>query len=299
VVIPTRNRWRRLETTLASALGQVAVDLEVIVVDDGSTDETPERLHAVDDPRVRTVRHESSQGVARARNHGIAVAEGAWVALLDDDDIWAPAKLRAQLDAATAADAGFAYTGAVYLDERRRVIWVEPAPDPERIAHLLTQLNAVPAGCSNVIARTDLLRRLGGFDEQLFQLTDWDLWIRLAEASSAAAVPELLVGYLKHSSNMLTDKEHDILRELRYIEEKHRTDMRMAGINLSHWAGLNHLMAGRRREAATTYIRGARLYRCRRHWLKAMRAALWPNPYRRDDHLAGREWPRPEWLDGP
>ncbi|MBV8991348.1 MAG: glycosyltransferase family 2 protein, partial [Solirubrobacterales bacterium] len=87
-MIPTRNRWPFLSHTLASALAQESVSLEVVVVDDGSDDQTPERLPAVGDPRVRVFRHERGLGVARARNKGIEEARGAWIAFLDDDDTW-------------------------------------------------------------------------------------------------------------------------------------------------------------------------------------------------------------------
>ena len=102
VVIPTRDRWPLLATTLASALGQDGVALEVVVVDDGSATAAPV-VPPFDDPRVRIARNDRSLGVAGARNRGIEAARGEWIAFLDDDDVWAPAKLRRQLDAATAA----------------------------------------------------------------------------------------------------------------------------------------------------------------------------------------------------
>src|ERR671931_448444 len=113
VVVPTHGRWDLLSTAaLPASLGQEGVDLEVVVVDDGSTDATAEGLARIEDPRLRVVRHDRPHGVAQARNAGIAAARGEWVALLDDDDLWAPWKLRAQLDAAVAERAVFAYGGS-------------------------------------------------------------------------------------------------------------------------------------------------------------------------------------------
>src|SRR2546421_12955356 len=97
VIIPTRDRWPLLAVTLCGALAQEGVTLEVIVVDDGSVDQTPRRLAEVIDERVRVIRHPSSRGVAAARNSAIAAARGEWLAFLDDDDLWAPHKLRIQL----------------------------------------------------------------------------------------------------------------------------------------------------------------------------------------------------------
>src|SRR5215218_5096689 len=95
VVIPTMDRWRLLsERALHSALTQEQVDLEVVVVDDSATDETAIGIAGLNDERVRVIRHEQPQGLQRARNVGIAAARGDWVAFLDDDDVWAPWKLR-------------------------------------------------------------------------------------------------------------------------------------------------------------------------------------------------------------
>ena len=114
VVVSTQNRWPLMaRTSLRAALLQEDVELEVLVVDDGSDERAPGDLPGLDDPRVRVLRHDAPLGVASARNAGIREARGAWVALLDDDDVWAPRKLRSQVDAAAAAGAGFAYSGAV------------------------------------------------------------------------------------------------------------------------------------------------------------------------------------------
>src|SRR3954454_1126760 len=125
VVIPTRNRWDLLSRSgLPAALMQKDVDVEVIVVDDGSTDETGARLATLEseDSRVTVIRHDARQGVASARNRGIAEAQAAWIAFLDDDDLWAPEKLRRQLDRAEETRAGFVYGAAIVLDNRRNVL---------------------------------------------------------------------------------------------------------------------------------------------------------------------------------
>src|SRR5918993_498800 len=115
VVVPTRNRSRLLASTLRSVLVQRGVELEVIVVDEGSTDNTPEMLAALDDPRVRVLRHDVPRGLSAARNRGADEARGEWVAFVDDDDLWAPEKLVSQLDAARAMARDWAYTGSVTI----------------------------------------------------------------------------------------------------------------------------------------------------------------------------------------
>ena len=106
VAMPTRNRWPMLEQALRSALGQEAVELEVIVVDEASSDGTPERLDRIGDERVSFLRHDTPRGPAAARNAAIERARGEWIAFLDDDDLWAPGKLRTQLARAAAGGHG-------------------------------------------------------------------------------------------------------------------------------------------------------------------------------------------------
>lgn len=267
VVIPTRSRWRLLSTAaLPAALEQADVDHEVIVVDDGSEDETPTRLAELTDPRLRVVRNDPARGVAAARNRGLREARGRWVSFLDDDDLWSPGKLRAQLDAATQADAVFVYAAGGALDAERRFLYAVEPPDPETVTRELLRWNVIWCGCSNVMARTDVARELGGFDERLFQLADWDLWIRLALAGRAAAVQEILVGYVIHSENMLLTDRRDVFPELEYLVQKHRAASSSFGVEFdralfSRWVARGHRLAGRRGDAARTYLRSARRYR--------------------------------------
>jgi glycosyltransferase involved in cell wall biosynthesis len=263
VVIPTKDRWPVLSTSaLASALGQESVEHEVVVVDDGSIDETHTELGKLDPTRLKVIRHRVPSGVAHARNAGIAAASGEWIAFLDDDDLWAPHKLRSQLDAAKAAGASFAYSGAAWLDEDRRFIRALSPPPPEGLVLRLLRWNELWAGCSNVVARADVLRRIGGFDEQLFQLADWDLWIRLAFEVPAAAVEEMLVGYVMHRRSMLLTDRRDVFAEFDYLVDKHRALSSRTGVapdagKFWRWVAAGHLRAGRRGTAAWTFARGA------------------------------------------
>src|SRR5262245_24951865 len=152
VVVPTRNRRYLLAKTLRSALQQQGVASEIIVVDDASTDETPAFLAGLTDEGVRVVRHDSPRGLSAARNHGASEARGEWVAFLDDDDLWAPDKLRRQIDAAREAAREWAYAGAVNLDGNRIVLGHPPLP-PEQAVTALFRYNPIPGGGSNVIIK--------------------------------------------------------------------------------------------------------------------------------------------------
>jgi glycosyltransferase involved in cell wall biosynthesis len=262
VIIPTRDRYARVSLALHSVLWQREVDLEVIVVDDGSVDQTAAKIGGASDPRVRVLRNEVPLGESGARNRGLEEIVAPWVAFLDDDDLWAPRKLRAQIDAASAGGAVFAYTAAAWLDERRRFLHALAPPPAEHLAERLLRWNEIWAGGSNVLARTDVVRRLGGFDERLFQLADWDLWLRLALAGEAAAIDDVLVGYVVQPESMLLTDRRDVFAEFRHLVDKHRETGERLGAapdaaKFVRWVAAGHLRAGRRRRAAATYARGA------------------------------------------
>src|ERR1044071_6101497 len=100
VIVPTRNRSSLLSKTLRTVLRQQDVELEVIVVDEASTDGTAALLATLGDARVRVIHHDRPRGVSAARNHGADEARGEWLAFIDDDGLWAPDKLAQQINAA-------------------------------------------------------------------------------------------------------------------------------------------------------------------------------------------------------
>src|SRR5262245_31802290 len=135
VVIPTRNRLRLLTLALASVLDQRDVRLEVIVIDEASTDDVAAAIASLGDSRVRLVRHAPAQGMGAARNRGIAEAAGDWIAFLDDDDVWAPDKLALQLEALRTSGREWAYTGAVNITDDHRILGgAPPTQSPDEVA---------------------------------------------------------------------------------------------------------------------------------------------------------------------
>jgi glycosyltransferase involved in cell wall biosynthesis len=266
VVIPTHDRWPIVKRAVATALNQVGVDLEVLVVDDGSRDRTAERVSAIADERLQVLRLPSCQGGARARNVGIAEARGRWVAFLDDDDVWSPNKLRLQLEMARAVHAGFVYARAAHVQEPGIVSRLMALPAPGTVALRLLTTNVIPAGASNVIARTQLMRRLGGFDENLDHLTDWDMWIRLAHEAPAGACDEAVVGYVEHATNRykLAGAVGNV--EFDYLAAKHShtsvaAGVRFDGARFARGTALGYLQADRRVTAAGVYLRSALAHR--------------------------------------
>ncbi len=259
VVIPTRNRRELLLRTLATVLSQVGAQIDVVVVDEGSTDGTAEALARLRNDAIRVIRHERPRGVAAARNAGIAAASADWIAFLDDDDLWAPVKLRAQLDAAGAQpSARWVCSGAVRLDAQLRLGGPERPPNSPDVLASLFSSNVIPGGASGVLVRADLVRGVGGFDEGLSNLADYDLWIRLALASPVGIVDRPLVGYRVHLGGMAHDVRRSEL-ELARIEVKYRRIRQEHGIEISPDAflwyfGSMYLRLGRRGPAVRTHL---------------------------------------------
>lgn len=262
VIVPTRDRWRLLSRhALPSALGQEDVALEVVVVDDGSRDGTQAMLARLDDPRVRIVRNDPPRRLPGARNRGIEAARGEWLAFLDDDDLWAPSKLRRQLDAARATGAFWAYGRSLVVDVRCEPTGVDPFPEPAELPALLLEGNFVPGGGSNVIARADAVRRIGGFDERLRFFEDWDLWLRLLAGGLPAGCDELVTARLEHPGNMVVRNAGDVLEAYERMLSKHRTVGRDDLLSVSEWLAGEQVRAGRRARAARLYLAAAWRFR--------------------------------------
>jgi glycosyltransferase involved in cell wall biosynthesis len=255
VVVPTHNRSRLLGLTLRSILWQREVDLEVVVVDDGSSDDPAAVVAGLGDGRVRLVRHDRPLGVSAARNRGIAEARGGWVGFCDDDDLWSPDKLARQLQAAAATGRTWVCTGHVNVTPTLRVVGGGPAPPAEEIVRLLPYRNIVPFGGSAVIVRSDALARSGGFDGRLRNAADWELWLRLARHGPPAVVEEPLVAYRLHPGNASLDGAAT-LREVEIIEDGH--GIRVSRAALHRYLGWWALRTGRRGRALGHLLRALR-----------------------------------------
>jgi glycosyltransferase involved in cell wall biosynthesis len=249
VVVPTHNRARLLRRTLRSVLAQHMADLEVVVVDDGSTDDT-QALAVAADPRVVVVRNRKPAGVSAARNLGIATARGDWIAFCDDDDLWSPDKLTRQLMAANRAGADWAYAGDVNVDERLRVLSGGPPPEPDAVVALLPRWNPLSSGGSNVVVRADVLAAVGGFDPALRRTEDWDMWIRVARTGPPAWVCAPLVAYRFHAGNVTVDPA-EMVNEARRLAARYRIPVDRAAMQRrAAWAALR---GGRRLLAVRHY----------------------------------------------
>lgn len=261
VVIPTRNRWQLLSTHgLPSALSQIDVALEVIVVDDGSTDETLAALSRLGDPRVRVLRNEGARGISGARNTGIEAARGEWLAFLDDDDVWSPRKIRSQLDRVEGA-AYWVFSSVIVIGEGFRPLYALPLPDPAHVERMLLEGNVIPGGPSNVVASTGLVRDVGAFDESLLHTEDWDLWIRLARSGPPIVCREVHVGSLEHAQRSALHGGWTVVREAEQLLARYGPVTHRQLQSVAEWLAFEQHRGGYRFRAAGLYLRTAFAYR--------------------------------------
>lgn len=211
VVIPAWNASATLAETIASAAAQTVRDIEIIVVDDGATDDTAAIAHAARqrDPRIRLIR-QANAGVAAARNAGLAVARAPYVAWLDADDLWHPTKVALQLALFEQASEplGFVYTGHRIIDAEGHVRR-NPRTLADLSGHSLFRQTATTyfTHPSSIMAPTASARALGGHDPalraaRLEGAEDLLLQLRLARHGPVGFVPQALVGYRLHGANM-------------------------------------------------------------------------------------------------
>ncbi len=229
VVIPTYNRADLLPKAIQSALDQTFRDLELIIVDDGSTDRTEDVVRGYRDPRIRYVKHEQNRGLNPARNTGVRNARGEFVAFLDSDDEWMPDKLAAQLEVFRSAapdDLGVVYCGLELYFPSGACRIIMPRKRGWVLEHQLTS-NLVQGG-SNALVRRKAFEQAGLFDEADALWGGWDdieMWIRVAQNWRFDFVPRPLFRMYKHEESrslvISKDKPERLIEALEYVLARH------------------------------------------------------------------------------
>lgn len=218
VIIPAYNAMAYLPETLDSVLRQTFTDLEVLIINDGSSDHILEWAANIVDPRVKLISQEN-QRLAAARNTGITHAKGEYIAFLDADDLWEPTKLEKQVrcldDNPTV---GLVHTWTLLIDREGnktgKVVTTQVEGDAWQ---QIVQKNTIVV--SSVIVRASCLQTVGGFDRDLHYCEDYDMWIRFASHYPFAVVREPLTNYRLHPGTLSTHCE-EVLKHFRILIEK-------------------------------------------------------------------------------
>lgn len=211
VVVPAYNQEAYIAECLDSILGQTFRDFEVIVVDDGSTDRTPEILSRYGET-IRVIRQDNRGGAA-ALNAGIRSAAGEWIGWLSADDVWEPSKLERQVEAIRrASDVRLVYSDYIYIDAHGNYLSREHFPcPPTRTKVMLKLIRRCFINGSSTLIHRDVFARVGVYDERDRLTPDWDLWLRVALAFRIAHVAEPLVRYRLHGEQ--TSARHDAMEK--------------------------------------------------------------------------------------
>lgn len=218
VIMPAYNAETYIETAIRSVQGQTMADWELLVIDDGSRDNTRQLVAklAAEDTRIRLLPNEQNMGTARSRNRGIDLHEGRFVAFLDSDDWWHPTKLEKQLALAEATGAEILYTSYAIVDdsgEKRCPDFVVP-----ETTSFQKMLRCSEIGCSTVML-SDKIAGTARFAENFYH-EDYALWLSLLQnGAKAAGVSEVLVDYRYHADSRAADKFSSAKRRWRIYRD--------------------------------------------------------------------------------
>lgn len=224
VIITTRNRKEMLKRAVESVLKQTYSDLELIIVDDHSTDGTSRGSIGHDDARIKYLRNEACRGANFSRNTGIRASRGELVCVLDDDDAWLPTKLEKQVKKFQSGpdSVGLIYTGYFTVTSDGHTI-LEANPTHRGSVYRILIARCI-FGALTVMVRKEILIKAGLYDENLSSCQDWDLWIRVTKLCDVDFVDEPLAKYYIHGDQKSTQLTK-VLDGRLYLYNKYRTDI--------------------------------------------------------------------------
>ena len=207
VVIPTHNRSWLISTTISYVLNQTYDDFEVIVIDNGSTDDTRSVVESITDNRVKYIYQNNSGSPAKPRNTGISVSSGKYVSFLDDDDIWYPNKLETVVHAFESSPYPDIICHSEYENKHGKItnLLQYQSKRQDVFEHLMFHGNCLSGSATSV--RTEVLLEVEGFREEIefFEIEDYDLWIRISEKFMVFHIPESLAMMRETGSNQTTN----------------------------------------------------------------------------------------------
>ena len=264
VILPTYNRAHLVGRAIRSVLDQTYQDFELIVVDDGSMDNTEGMVKAFKDPRIRYIRHEQNRGGAAARNTGIKAAQGEYIAFQDSDDEWLPEKLEKQMRIFEKASAqvGVVYTGfyAINGDRKTYMPHVNIKIKEGNIHNELLKQNFVTTQA--VVLRKECFEKAGMFDENLPRLQDWELFIRISKYYIFKYVDEPLV-LAFFSPDSISANQEALIKAYQLIMETHFVNLksdRKVFASVQYSIGNTLCQAGCMREGKEYLLQALRSY---------------------------------------
>lgn len=261
VVLPTCNRPDLLRRAVASVLGQTYQDFELIVVDDCSSMPASTVLADISDPRMTVARHDRNSGAPAARNTGIALAKGEFIAFLDDDDEYLPSYLKKLLTRIqqSSVSVGVVCGGMRLVDETGRTI--EERLPKERGMVYLSLLRGEKDANVMALVRRECFEKNGVFDTSLPSCQDWDMWLRLSKDYAFDIVPEVLTVCHCHRTQLSGDFFSIIGGRTRMVEKHRDAFLKEPGVMVIHLKRLGklHALNGTWKEAWRYFADAARI----------------------------------------
>jgi glycosyltransferase involved in cell wall biosynthesis len=203
VVMPAFNAARFIQRAIDSVLQQTYANIELIIIDDGSSDDTVPLLARLSAPNVTAISQENA-GAGHARNRGIEASRGTFIAYLDADDYWLPRKIERQIAVMLGQpEVGFCSTATRVESPTGEFLnlWPCPAAGISALHSLFENTAAIAGSASGVLVRSSLQRKVGLFDESLRGNEDTDMWLRLAAAGRYACIPEALAVIVRQTNS--------------------------------------------------------------------------------------------------
>lgn len=210
VIIPTYNRAHLIGDSIHSVLTQTYTNLEIIVVDDGSTDNTEEVIAVILDPRLRYIR-QPNRGRSNARNHALSLATGKYITFLDSDDLYFPNKIELQVNYLKShPGVGMIYTSAHCIDDKGQMLAHKyEATKSGLIYENIAFFTPVTITLPTVMTYRAIMEQIGSFDEGLHRFEDTDMWRRISKSYRIDAMPEYTCLLRTHEDNSLLNQDPD------------------------------------------------------------------------------------------
>lgn len=226
VVIPTRNRAQYIKEAIDSVLIQTYKDYEIIIVDDGSIDETTELLAPLVHKKVIQYQRQDAAGVSSARNRGVALARGHYIAFLDSDDLFQPTKLEEQLLLfEQEPELGFVHCCFSKFDDYGRDLGIRNTSRfYGQIYPWMLQEWSVLMAMPCMLVRTEVMKEVSGFDESMAWAEDMDLWRRIAQSYRVGVVPKALVRVRVHADSTTYEKSGSAKGFKQYLDKAFTDD---------------------------------------------------------------------------
>lgn len=229
VIIPAFNAAKYLPKAIESVISQTFSDWQILLVDDGSTDNTAEAVSPFLErlgPKIKYIRQDNG-GLPAARNAAIRASRGEFIALLDADDIWLPCRLEESVKVLLERpQAGLAYGLITNIDPEDRIgsTWVGNLKNVE--GHIAPQIymRTVELPCPTITFRRQCIDEVGGFDESMRATEDRDLWLRIALKHEVAFIPKVLAYYRRSPDSMSANPDRMVQAQLHFIAKHYGSE---------------------------------------------------------------------------